>query len=120
MRGIESTIADYVRCALLARQAGYDGIEVMGSEGYLLSQFLCARTNDRSDEWGGDIANRIPGLRNVASLYLSGVGRTLASWAAPGASRLPLPASAPALFGLLAALIFFVVMFACSYPAELA
>jgi 2,4-dienoyl-CoA reductase (NADPH2) len=59
VRGIESTIADYVRCALLARQAGYDGIEVMGSEGYLLSQFLCTRTNDRCDEWGGSLDNRM-------------------------------------------------------------
>ncbi len=57
--GILSTIKDYARCARLARMAGYDGIEVMGSEGYLLNQFLCARTNDRKDRWGGSIENRM-------------------------------------------------------------
>jgi 2,4-dienoyl-CoA reductase (NADPH2) len=48
-----------VRCARLAKQAGYDGVEVMGSEGYLLNQFLCARTNRRQDRWGGSIENRM-------------------------------------------------------------
>ena len=57
--GIEATIRDYARCAKLARRAGYDGIEVMGSEGYLLNQFLCARTNLRQDRWGGSIDNRM-------------------------------------------------------------
>jgi len=57
--GIESTIRDYVRAARLARRAGYDGIEIMGSEGYLLNQFLCARTNLRTDRWGGSIENRM-------------------------------------------------------------
>jgi len=57
--GIEATIRDYVRCAKLAQQAGYDGVEVMGSEGYLLNQFLCARTNRRTDRWGGPIENRM-------------------------------------------------------------
>ncbi|MBP1205639.1 2,4-dienoyl-CoA reductase (NADPH2) [Duganella sp. 1411] len=57
--GIEGTIRDYARCARLAREAGYDGIEVMGSEGYLLNQFLCARTNLRTDRWGGGIENRM-------------------------------------------------------------
>ncbi|QYF95089.1 NADPH-dependent 2,4-dienoyl-CoA reductase [Massilia sp. PAMC28688] len=57
--GIESTIRDYARCARLAKLAGYDGIEVMGSEGYLLNQFLCARTNQRQDRWGGSIENRM-------------------------------------------------------------
>ncbi|NRR33160.1 NADPH-dependent 2,4-dienoyl-CoA reductase [Oxalobacteraceae bacterium] len=57
--GIEQTIRDYARCAKLARQAGYDGIEVMGSEGYLLNQFLCVRTNMRNDRWGGSIENRM-------------------------------------------------------------
>nr|WP_315394013.1 NADPH-dependent 2,4-dienoyl-CoA reductase [uncultured Duganella sp.] len=57
--GIESTIRDYARCARLAREAGYDGVEVMGSEGYLLNQFLCARTNLRTDRWGGGIENRM-------------------------------------------------------------
>jgi 2,4-dienoyl-CoA reductase (NADPH2) len=58
-RGIEATIAAYVRCARLARRAGYDGVEVMGSEGYLLNQFLCARTNRRQDRWGGTLHNRM-------------------------------------------------------------
>jgi 2,4-dienoyl-CoA reductase (NADPH2) len=58
-RGIERTIAAYARCAGLAKAAGYDGVEVMGSEGYLLNQFLCARTNTRSDQWGGSIGNRM-------------------------------------------------------------
>ena len=57
--GIESTIRDYARCARLAKDAGYDGIEVMGSEGYLINQFLCARTNLRTDRWGGSIENRM-------------------------------------------------------------
>jgi 2,4-dienoyl-CoA reductase (NADPH2) len=57
--GIERTIRDYARCARLAREAGYDGVEVMGSEGYLLNQFLCARTNLRTDRWGGSIENRM-------------------------------------------------------------
>ncbi|HEX5341163.1 MAG TPA: NADPH-dependent 2,4-dienoyl-CoA reductase [Duganella sp.] len=57
--GIEQTIRDYARCAKLARDAGYDGVEVMGSEGYLLNQFLCARTNLRTDRWGGSIENRM-------------------------------------------------------------
>ena len=57
--GIEATIKAYARCAKLAKSAGYDGIEVMGSEGYLLNQFLCARTNLRQDRWGGSIENRM-------------------------------------------------------------
>ncbi|WP_081135323.1 NADPH-dependent 2,4-dienoyl-CoA reductase [Halomonas sp. BC2] len=56
---VEQQIADYVRCATLAQQAGYDGVEVMGSEGYLINQFICRRTNHRDDEWGGDFAGRI-------------------------------------------------------------
>lgn len=58
-RGIRSTIADFAHTATLAREAGYDGIEVMGSEGYLINQFTVPRTNKRMDEWGGDIQNRI-------------------------------------------------------------
>ncbi|MET3116002.1 2,4-dienoyl-CoA reductase (NADPH2) [Undibacterium sp. GrIS 1.8] len=57
--GIESTIRAYVRCARLAQKSGYDGVEIMGSEGYLLNQFLCARTNLRQDRWGGSIENRM-------------------------------------------------------------
>ena len=57
--GVRRTIADFARSAELARRAGYDGVEVMGSEGYLINQFVAARTNQRDDEWGGGYANRI-------------------------------------------------------------
>ncbi|HEX8956667.1 MAG TPA: NADPH-dependent 2,4-dienoyl-CoA reductase [Burkholderiaceae bacterium] len=57
--GIEKTIKHYARCAKLAQKAGYDGVEIMGSEGYLINQFLCKRTNKRTDRWGGDIENRM-------------------------------------------------------------
>ncbi|WP_075182674.1 NADPH-dependent 2,4-dienoyl-CoA reductase [Pantoea sp. 1.19] len=55
---INALIADFARCARLAQQAGYDGVEIMGSEGYLINQFLVARTNQRSDGWGGSVAAR--------------------------------------------------------------
>src|SRR5690606_747871 len=58
-RGVEKTIDAYARAAKLAREAGYDGVEIMGSEGYLINQFLSARTNIRSDRWGGDTAQRM-------------------------------------------------------------
>ena len=57
--GIRKTIADYAHCASLAQQAGYDGVEVMGSEGYLIKQFIAQQTNKRTDEWGGSFENRI-------------------------------------------------------------
>lgn len=57
-RGVERTIADYVRCAELAKLAGYDGVEVMGGEGYLVNQFLAPRTNKRTDRWGGSAQHR--------------------------------------------------------------
>jgi len=57
--GVYKTIEDYVNCAKLAQFAGYDGIEVMGSEGYLINQFIVKRTNNREDEWGGSYENRI-------------------------------------------------------------
>lgn len=53
------TIDDYVNCALLAKGAGYDGVEIMGSEGYLINQFIVKRTNHRTDSWGGQYENRI-------------------------------------------------------------
>jgi 2,4-dienoyl-CoA reductase (NADPH2) len=56
---IEATIAAFAASAALAREAGYDGIEVMGSEGYLLSQFLAPRVNQRRDGWGGSLENRM-------------------------------------------------------------
>src|SRR3546814_7001201 len=52
VRGIERQIKAYVRCAQLAREAGYDGVEVMGSEGYFINQFLVSHTNKRNDDWG--------------------------------------------------------------------
>jgi len=55
---IERTIGDFVRCAELAKLAGYDGVELMGSEGYLINQFTAERTNDRTDRWGGTRENR--------------------------------------------------------------
>ncbi len=56
---VEQTIADYVHCAQLAREAGYDGVEIMGSEGYLITTFLAARTNTRTDGWGGTFEQRM-------------------------------------------------------------
>ncbi|MBU9826018.1 NADPH-dependent 2,4-dienoyl-CoA reductase [Rahnella sp. L151-1A] len=56
---IESTLADFARCARLAKESGYDGVEIMGSEGYLINQFLAARTNQRTDRWGGSADNRM-------------------------------------------------------------
>ncbi|WPO98679.1 NADPH-dependent 2,4-dienoyl-CoA reductase [Pseudomonas sp. HR96] len=57
--GIEQQIADFVRCARLAQQAEYDGVEIMGSEGYFINQFLAAHTNHRTDRWGGSYENRM-------------------------------------------------------------
>ena len=58
-RLIRSTIRDFAKTAALAREAGYDGVEIMGSEGYLINQFIAARTNKRNDDWGGSFENRI-------------------------------------------------------------
>jgi len=58
-RGVERQIRGFVRCARLAREAGYDGVEVMGSEGYFINQFLASHTNRRTDDWGGSYANRM-------------------------------------------------------------
>ena len=57
--GVRRTIAAYVRCAVLAQRAGYDGVEIMGSEGYLINQFVAPQTNLRDDDWGGSFLNRI-------------------------------------------------------------
>ena len=57
--GVEKQIRDFVRCATLAREAGYDGVEIMGSEGYFINEFLVAHTNQRTDHWGGDYAQRM-------------------------------------------------------------
>src|SRR5690606_20381706 len=56
---IERTIEDFAISAALAREAGYDGVEVMASEGYLLNEFTAKRTNDRDDDWGGSLENRL-------------------------------------------------------------
>ena len=56
---IEEHIRDYADCAALAHQAGYDGVEIMGSEGYLINQFIVSKTNNRTDDWGGSFENRI-------------------------------------------------------------
>lgn len=56
---IKKTIKHFARCARLAQQAGYDGVEIMGSEGYLINQFIVAHTNHRTDEWGGSYDNRM-------------------------------------------------------------
>jgi 2,4-dienoyl-CoA reductase (NADPH2) len=58
-RGIERQIRAFVRCAALAREAGYDGVEVMGSEGYFINQFLVTHTNQRTDAWGGPYERRM-------------------------------------------------------------
>ncbi|HVA56006.1 MAG TPA: NADPH-dependent 2,4-dienoyl-CoA reductase [Gammaproteobacteria bacterium] len=58
-KAIEKQIHDFVRCAALAREAGYDGVEIMGSEGYFINEFTVPRTNQRSDEWGGNLENRL-------------------------------------------------------------
>ncbi len=57
--GIKRTIRDFVKSAGLAKEAGYDGVEIMGSEGYLINQFIAKRTNKRNDDWGGSYENRM-------------------------------------------------------------
>ncbi|MFB7910994.1 FAD-dependent oxidoreductase [Kitasatospora sp. NPDC056076] len=56
---VEQTVEDFARCAELARRAGYDGVEIMGSEGYLINEFVVAATNHRTDEWGGPYERRM-------------------------------------------------------------
>ncbi|MFK7854722.1 MAG: NADPH-dependent 2,4-dienoyl-CoA reductase [Granulosicoccus sp.] len=73
-RGIESQIKAFARCAALAREAGYDGVEVMGSEGYLINQFLSARVNTRDDSWGGDAARRLRLAEAIVSRVRDAVG----------------------------------------------
>ena len=57
--GVEKQIKAFVRCAQLARDAGYDGVEIMGSEGYFINEFLVTHTNQRTDRWGGDFSQRM-------------------------------------------------------------
>ncbi len=58
LRNVDGTVGDFARCAALAREAGYDGVEIMGSEGYLINQFVAPRTNKRTDAWGGSPEKR--------------------------------------------------------------
>jgi len=74
-RGVERTIADFVNCAKLAQDAGYDGVEIMGSEGYLINQFLAARTNTRTDDWGGSAENRQRFAVEIVRRTRAAVGR---------------------------------------------
>jgi 2,4-dienoyl-CoA reductase (NADPH2) len=73
--GIRKTVGDYARCAKLAQRAGYDGVEIMGSEGYLINQFVAPRTNLRDDEWGGSFENRIRFPVEVVKSTRAAVGR---------------------------------------------
>jgi 2,4-dienoyl-CoA reductase (NADPH2) len=74
-RGVRRQVDAFVRCASLAQQAGYDGVEIMGSEGYLINQFLVARTNHRSDGWGGSWRNRMRLPVEIVSRTRAAVGR---------------------------------------------
>lgn len=72
---VEQTIEDFVRCAALARHACYDGVEIMGSEGYLINEFIAARTNHRDDEWGGSYAGRMRFAVEIVRRTRQRVGR---------------------------------------------
>jgi 2,4-dienoyl-CoA reductase (NADPH2) len=72
---VEQTIQDFVNCAALAQFAGYDGVEIMGSEGYLINEFIAARTNHRDDEWGGSYENRIRFPLEIVRRVRERVGR---------------------------------------------
>lgn len=73
--GIKRTINDFVNCAKLAQEAGYDGVEIMGSEGYLINQFIVSKTNQRTDEWGGSYENRIKFPIEIVRQTREAVGR---------------------------------------------
>jgi 2,4-dienoyl-CoA reductase (NADPH2) len=74
-RGVEKQIANFVRCGALARDAGYDGVEVMGSEGYFINEFLVQHTNHRKDKWGGAYENRMRFPVEIVSRMREKVGR---------------------------------------------
>ena len=74
-RGVKKTINDYIKCAKLAKIAGYDGVEVMGSEGYLINQFLVSKTNKRTDEYGGNYQNRMKFPLEIVKGIRKKVGR---------------------------------------------
>ncbi len=71
---VKKQIIDFVRCANLAKEAGYDGVEIMGSEGYFLNQFISLTTNQRTDEWGGEYENRIKIITVVIKMIRKSVG----------------------------------------------
>jgi 2,4-dienoyl-CoA reductase (NADPH2) len=73
--GVSDQIDDFVNCARLAQDAGYDGVEIMGSEGYFINEFLAPRTNSRDDEWGGNLPNRARLALEVVSKTRAAVGR---------------------------------------------
>jgi 2,4-dienoyl-CoA reductase (NADPH2) len=73
--GIEKQIADFVTCATLAREAGYDGVEIMGSEGYFINQFIAAQVNQRTDRWGGSLENRLRLPIEIVSRVRAAVGK---------------------------------------------
>ena len=73
--GVERQIRAFVRCAELAREAGYDGVEIMGSEGYFINEFLVRDTNHRTDEWGGSYANRMRLPVEIVERTREAVGR---------------------------------------------
>ena len=74
LAGVAKTVRDYARCARLAQRAGYDGVEIMGSEGYLLNQFLCPRTNRRTDRYGGSLENRMRLAREIVEAIRAACG----------------------------------------------
>ena len=73
-RGILKSINDYVHCASMAKEAGYDGVEIMGSEGYFIHQFIAQHTNKRTDEWGGSFENRIRMALEIVKQTRAAVG----------------------------------------------
>lgn len=72
--GIEKQIQDFVNCALLAQKSGYDGVEIMGSEGYFINQFIVTHTNKRTDRWGGSYENRIRLAKEIVRRTREAVG----------------------------------------------
>ncbi len=74
-RGVERQIRAFVNCAARAREAGYDGVEIMGSEGYFINQFLSQATNQRDDAWGGDYSQRMRLPQEILARTREAVGR---------------------------------------------
>ena len=74
-RQVVKTIGQFIRCAKLAQMAGYDGVEVMGSEGYLINQFIASHTNKRTDQWGGDFVHRIQFAIDIVKGIRDAVGK---------------------------------------------